>query len=226
MKATIIFLFLLAAGGVKAQPYFSVGVRGGGNTAGIDFDNIVNRPTRITSNVSGYQGGFIMRFVPQKNLGVQLEATYIRKGWKETFPDEPDKEENFLINYLKIPFCTYAYVGNKSKFFVLAGPYITYRLDGKRIVETNGVKQEFNYNYEKSRDNLFNYGLMAGAGISYDLGFGVIAVDARASFGMGNVLKPQIPEYDFTRYQTISISASYLIRLFGTENSPGQRQAD
>lgn len=216
----ILFILLVASFGGNiaiAQPFFNIGVRGGGNSSKMDFEP--NLPGVEMSSVSGLQFGGIVQYIHQRNLGIQLDALYMSQGWRELETD--GTERSFVINYLKVPFTTFAYAGNQRiRIFINAGIFGAYRMDGESSVTENGSKRKTGFPYNKERDNLVVYGLTGGGGISYDIGIGIVGADIRADFDFGNTFKPDIPNRDFSRFQTLSLSAFYMFKVVNKTPAP------
>lgn len=209
-KFIVLVFFIIGHNFANAQPFFHVGVRGGGNSSSMDFEP--NQPGRQMLSASGLQFGGVLQYIHQKNLGVQLDAIYMQQGWRELSAD--GREEAFTISYLKVPFTSFAYAGNrKTRVFINAGLFLAYRMNGERTVTENGNRRTTRFPYHEERDNLFVYGLTGGGGISYDIGIGIIGADMRVDFDFGNVFKPDIPTRDFSRFQAISISGFYLFKV-------------
>jgi hypothetical protein len=210
-RITLIVCFLVfALDTVISQPYLNVGVRGGGNSSSITFVPPIR--DRVAS-VSGYQVGGTIQYVNMAHLGIQMDGMLINQGWRQIADDLT--ETTFKIDFLHFPLTTYAYMGRrKTRFFINAGLYLNFRMNGTRTITTSdGVSQILQYNYQSERDNLVVYGLTGGGGISYDTGIGLIGADLRVSYSYGNIMKPVIPERDFSREQVFSINGFYQFKI-------------
>src|SRR5690606_18090811 len=132
-----------------AQPFLNIGARGGANSAKMDFEP--NLPGVEMLSSPGLQFGGSIQYIHQRNLGIQLDALFMSQGWRER--TEGGAERTFSINYLKVPFTTFAYVGNKrTRVFINAGLFGAYRMDGERAVKENGQTQKSDFPYDKDRD--------------------------------------------------------------------------
>jgi hypothetical protein len=212
MKIILLFVFIVLSAPKMAlsQPYLNLGVRGGGNSSSITFVPTIR--DRVAS-VSGYQVGGTIQYINIEHLGIQLDGVLINQGWRQISDDLT--ETSYKIDFLHFPFTTYAYMGRrKTKFFINAGLYLNFRMDGtRRITTPDGTTQTLPYNYRSDRDNLVVYGLTGGGGISYDIGIGVVGADLRISYSFGNIMKPSIPERDFSREQVLSINGFYHFKI-------------
>ncbi|MGK7395157.1 MAG: porin family protein [Candidatus Cyclobacteriaceae bacterium M3_2C_046] len=204
------FLMILSFCGtssLNAQAIEGIGVRGGGNIASIMF--LPNARGRGVESITGFEAGLIYKNISTNHLGVQLELNMSQRGWQEV----TDTLNNiaYKLDYLELPFMSHGYVGNqKVRLFLNLGIFIGFRLSGEQKITENGETRTEPYDYQAERDNLFDYGLKAGAGISYNFNWGNIFGEARYTFGFGNVLKPEIPLLDASRSQIITISGGYI----------------
>jgi hypothetical protein len=206
MRIIAVFVLLIVAEMATAQPYFNIGVRGGGNSSSITF---IPRIRDEVASISGYQIGASFQYVNIEHLGIQLDPMLINQGWRQIADDQT--QSTFRINFLHLPLTTYAYVGRKNtRFFANAGLYVNIRMDGTRTVTTpNGASQTFNYNYQSGRDNPATYGLTGGGGLSYNTGYGTVGADIRISYTFSNIMRPEIPTRDFSRDQVLAITGFY-----------------
>jgi hypothetical protein len=206
----LFFLLVVTVEMANSQPFLNVGIRAGGNSSSITF---VPRIRDRVASVQGYQIGGTVQYVNMEHLGIQLDGMLINQGWRQVADDQT--EITHKIDFLHFPFTSYVYMGKRNtRFFINAGIYLNFRMNGTRTVTSpDGATQTFDYNYRSERDNLVVYGLSGGGGISYDIGIGIIGADLRISYSYGNIMKPSVPERDFSREQVLSINGFYQFKI-------------
>ena len=141
-----------------------------------------------TTNLTGYQIGFVYQLMPKKSgFGIDTGALLSQKG--STFSDSIDiaKISNVIkqgyreLNYLDIPFnIRYRILLGEVGVYGFAGLYGSYALTGKTVDEkTNSIQ---NTSYPSFNDHL-DYGYNFGAGVEF---FRKIQFGATMSQGLKN----------------------------------------
>ena len=91
---------LFAGSGVaradKFKRVFWVGRSFGMRVSGVYLYAMVNQGT-----LQGYTGGVAVRWITEKNLGLQAELNYTQQGWKEVCEEQPQYTYNRTINYIE-----------------------------------------------------------------------------------------------------------------------------
>ena len=156
----------------------------------------------------------IFRYISEPQLGIQIEANYIQKGWSEN----RDTLGNYRrqIDMLEFPFLTHFYIGKYSKFRyqIELGPYMSYLL---KESETLGISDTSVYRdyYGKAVSEKFEFGYIAGISVGLRTHIGIFELQGIYSHSLINLFKPGREEFVYigSRAQAIVISINYLIRL-------------
>ena len=60
-----------------------------GVTGGINYSTVFFAPKVHQSPMQGFNGGVALRWITERNLGLQLEAGFRQLGWRERFDEQP-----------------------------------------------------------------------------------------------------------------------------------------
>ena len=186
----ILFLCFLAIVEAKGQSY--IGVRGGVNIPSVNFTNFVNGPI-----ITGFRSQFFVaptfgisyRNMQTDKIGVQVDLNYATKGWGQLTLAQTN---TFItrINYLEMPFYLHwQLIGKKKlKFFLNAGAYVAWALSAEQTIENELDLIQNQIIYSVENDNRGDFGIYAGAGISYDFSIFILQVDGSFKSGFANIL--------------------------------------
>ena len=113
-----------------------------GASFGTTFSKVSFAQTKVQQKMKmGYTGGLTLRWITEKNLGLQAELNFIQHGWDEKFEDQPQYKYSRTINYFELPVLTHIYFGSKRfRVFVNLGPKIGYAFGEKTDENLNGAK--------------------------------------------------------------------------------------
>lgn len=207
---------------VIIEHYF--GLRGGYGMGNGRFE-----PTRQMASYSGLLNfGLFYRFdVPaQKYVGcVEVDLGVMEKGFKyETFNESGVMySRKYTVIELPILWQPYLPLSSKngsSRIYLSAGPFLNYAFRSEHRTydkKTNETIEAGDYNYLIARDNNFEYGITAGAGVQIGIRKFMFAAEFRYNIMLSNVLKgvqkyPGNPFFSPVDHMNISISLGY--RLF------------
>lgn len=160
-------------------------------------------------NVTGFvepSYGLILSYVDQKIVGIQIELNYVTKSWEET--PVADTSFNAKLTYLEIPLLTTLHFGNKFKFLVNGGPYLSILLNEESRHNINATSQYLPY-YENRTPRGGDFGLMGGAGFRLQTKAGLFQIEARYSFGFQNTYDPVKSKLAYSNMTTMSVFLSY-----------------
>lgn len=101
-----------------AHPEMYVGLSGGAVGSMIRFTPTIERKL-----LWGGNGGVTWRYVSDKYFGLQIEANYMTRGWKE-------KKTGYqqYMHYIEIPALCHIYFGRSVRGFINLGPKISFLL--------------------------------------------------------------------------------------------------
>lgn len=178
-----------AGGGLN----FNIGVRGGLNLNTYSKLKTDLDPTDKIQQLVGFHGGLVME-LGGKMFSVQPELLFSQIGAKITHtanPTDPSDENGNLKltgNTVTVPVLLKVKLGTSDnlKFFVNAGPYISYLLSSRALLvsgSTTVFDETAKFTDNKGR---IGYGAMAGGGVELGLGFGKLLIEGRYALGLGD----------------------------------------
>ncbi len=187
--------------------YAYIGPKLGGSMA-----FMTNTPNSTDDNVPlfGYTIGGVGKLGITEQIGIQTGLEYTRKGYKQEY--SAGGEHKTMANYLGIPILAKINVIKIGKF----------RFHGSGGVYSNvaiSIKGSYSYNefsesstYTSSETRRVDFGLNLGAGVQYDMGHGLLVIEASYEQGFVDVFKDNVREGRNTT-QAIGLSATYLYDL-------------
>lgn len=206
---------------LNAQSHYTSRTYVGGH-AGADFSRVFFTPSVNQSFNCGANLGANFRYIEEKHFGFIVEANWVQRGWKESFEDLPYKYSR-TANYIEIPFLAHIYFGNRGKFFINAGPSVSFMIgestgknfDDNTINSNPDFDNRITYQYTQEVTQKVDYGIQAGLGGEYGINRNnSIYLEARFYYGLGNMLKSGRTEnIRGSNSMTISVSAGYWFRL-------------
>ena len=222
---TAIIAITLALG-IQAQveeprSILEIGVAGGLNMSKMEF-----QPTIRQFYLQGAGGGVSIRYTSEKYFNMicaaQLEVNFAQRGLKEDFDDKTSNSYTRCLNYIEVPFLAHLSFGKEPyglQFFINLGPQIGFLLSnsekyegqwsiGSRPLATQAI-------YGKQVDNIFDYGILGGAGLELKTKAGNFFVEGRYYYGLGDIFNNSKTD-DFGRSANTTIYAriGYSTRIF------------
>lgn len=219
--AIIVAAVLSCAGSLSAQTHYKANIAVGAK-AGLNLSRVEFTPGVSQTFLPGANAGVAFRYVEENHFGFIVEANFQQRGWKEDFDGAPFSYER-TANFIQIPFLTHIYFGRRGRFFINAGPSVSF------FVGEN-TKANFNYTGEGSVPGFptrttYQYGMKVHSKVDYGIEGGIggefsidrrnsIYLDARFYFGLANLLKSgRTDNFRGANPMTISISAGYWFRV-------------
>ena len=216
-KITIIsFLCLTVITGITAQKKFAQEITVGASF-GMNFSSVSFNPKVYTKMKQGYNGGLVLRWNTEKNLGLQTELNFSQQGWDEQFDEHPTYKYTRTINYLEIPFFTHIYFGsNKFKFYVNMGPRVGFAIGEKTDLNPDEKNQNAGANnqHDMAIQKKFDWGLCGGPGIELRTGIGYFLLEGRYYYALGDIFNNRKSDYfNKSASQVISARLIYLLPI-------------
>lgn len=207
-----LFVILLLAAHLSAQEeylhyeYSALGVKLGGT-----YTTIALQPA--ISDLSGdmsYSGGLVYVFSNKKYVGVQVEALFTSRKWKEGFDQYQATTE---LQYLEIPLMTNINLGaGKMKYIINLGTYFAFKLD--KTLKTNLPWDHEQYEGLMSRsENGSDFGLLIGGAIRYISSVGIFQFDARYAYGYQKLYNEDNTGFRYSNMSTITVGVIYMINI-------------
>ncbi|MDR1601660.1 MAG: PorT family protein [Tannerella sp.] len=223
-RTTIVCLLscccLLASVATPAQntafrPEWSAGV-----SAGVNYANTVFSPKVQQSMYTGYTGGLTVRWITEKNLGIQIEINCKQQGWQERFDDDGNDYSALYyrrrMNYVDIPFLTHVrFGGERVNFFVNLGPQIGFLLNEKTASNLDGLEpQRINAQHDMPATKSFEWGIGGGPGLELRTGIGCFLLEGRYYYALSDFYSTRRSDvFGKASAQVLTLRVAYLVRL-------------
>jgi hypothetical protein len=224
LNRIILIIFVLAGFPALVLAQFSVGLQGGSNWSKMDFTNNQEYTYTEIDSKQGFIGGVVLQFLGEKHAGVQMELNYSQRGWIEN----DTTGVNYLkyknkMDYFEMPILSHINIGggNLRGLFNL-GPYVGYAINRSITTENvdTGSSETTEYSFNNKKDNLFDFGLMVGAGMEYRFDFGKIAAEARYTIGLGDINKEKFYQSELSQFRIVSLLIRYTLPVIKPNVSP------
>jgi hypothetical protein len=199
------------------RPEWAVGVSAGANGASVSFSPKVQQ-----SMYMGYTGGMTVRWITEKNLGIQFEVNYKQQGWQERFDEAPDGNDysglyyRRRMNYIDIPFFTHVYFGGKRlRFIVNLGPQAGLLLGEKTASNLNGLEpQRTNAQHDMPAAKSLEWGIGGGMGMELRTGAGFFLLEGRYCYALSDFYGTRRTDvFGKASAQVFSLKLTYLFPL-------------
>jgi hypothetical protein len=206
------------------EPEFSFGINAGTTLSNVSFVRNKGgvRPQKMFLQ---HVGGGSIRYISEKNFGLQGELNYSQRGWSEDGGDDfPGHKYAYSLGYLEAPLFTHMYfnTGKRGRIIFNLGPQISF-LVNEGVSESDiryppptmdEEKPDSNedFYYGKSINKKFDWGLCGGAGFELRTGFGSFVLDGRYYFGLSDIFNNSKAEFSRSSNRIISIKLTYFYR--------------
>lgn len=196
--ALLSFLCLSAGIPVHAQLQdprhnLAIGINGGVNLSSVSFEPSIKEKTFLTPSF-----GVTIRYISERYLkmfcGIQAEINYSQRGWKENIDDGTGDTYQRNMNYLEVPLMAHLAFGKDqgygARFVLNLGPQFGYLLsENEKKSEAFHSNERPNgviWQYGKTAEVKFDYGIVGGLGIEARTGIGNFLLEARYYFGLSD----------------------------------------
>lgn len=212
MQKTFTLLLLLFLGTLSENllAQTSIGFRGGYSSSNYSYRFRPGSPVTRTGGITAPTYSFVIEQFLAKNAGAQIEIQYVQLGYTQR--DTLDRTNQTTFDFIKVPFMSNFYFGNKGRFHIKLGTHFGYMLsaaDPIREYETPGVLPT--YGGVEDNPRRFLYGLSAGAGLSKLFGKSTLAGEVRFSYDFN---RPETQDRIFDMTSTnLEFTLSYLFQI-------------
>ena len=199
------------------QSRISIGAHGG-----VDFSRVVFTPGVTQSFNIGGNAGINFRYIEEKHFGFIVEANWEQRGWKDDFEGLPYKYSR-TVNYLTVPFLAHIYFGRRGKFFINAGPSVSFMIgestDSNFDVNTVNGNPDFDnrisYQYFEPVHQKVDYGISGCLGGEFSINpRNSLYLEARFYYGLGNMVKScRTENIRGSNPMSITVSLGYWFRI-------------
>lgn len=207
--------------GLRAQSHYPSRIFVGAH-GGADFSRVSFTPSVTQSFLVGGNAGLNFRYIEEKHFGFIVEANWEQRGWKEDFEDKPYSYSR-SVDFIQIPVLAHIYFGNRGKFFINAGPSVSFMIgertranfDYDNVSSNPDFDTHITYQYALPADRKVDYGISGGIGGEFSVDTrNSLYIDARFYFGLGDLVKSGRTEpVRGSNPMTISLSLGYWFRI-------------
>ena len=156
--------------GLRAQSHYPSRIFVGAH-GGADFSRVSFTPSVTQSFLVGGNAGLNFRYIEEKHFGFIVEANWEQRGWKEDFEDKPYSYSR-SVDFIQIPVLAHIYFGNRGKFFINAGPSVSFMIgertranfDYDNVSSNPDFDTHITYQYALPADRKVDYGISGGIG--------------------------------------------------------------
>ncbi|HOW85340.1 MAG TPA: porin family protein [Candidatus Aminicenantes bacterium] len=123
-------------------------------------------------------------------LSIQPELLLVRMGGR--YASDPDNGFESRLDYAQVPLLLKLGAAPRGRVdpFVCVGGYGSYLIKARGIIEAAGEKTAADLTGEYER---FDFGIVAGAGLTWRRGEMAVSIEGRFGLGLANVLRDPAP---------------------------------
>ena len=183
------------------------------NSSNINFYNNFFPQNIRTESLSSYNLSLFTEIKNQKNTGIRIEISQVKKGWVESFNSDNISNE---FDFLNIPIMMTTYFGGKKmKINFSIGPYAEFQIkNNSKIIKDMYPNKDIFFN--EVRDNSFGYGIKASGGLSLDINKSSFLLLVSYLYNFDNLIDvnqktSMVP--DISSFRTLSFSLVYLFNF-------------
>ncbi|MDR2058021.1 MAG: PorT family protein [Dysgonamonadaceae bacterium] len=190
-----------------------------GVNVGVTLSNVRFSPIRSQDLLRQESGGITIRYISEKNFGIQAELNYSLRGWKEKTDTINVNTYSRSLSYLELPVTTHLYfnLGEKSRLIFNIGPQIGYNI-GEKILKSELQEETdpdlLNRYYNQKIQRIFDYGITGGLGFEFRTGIGNFILDGRYYFGLSDIFSNKKSDlFHASSNQVIGVKLTYLFNF-------------
>ena len=183
------------------------------NSSNINFYNNFFPQNIRTESLSSFSLSLFTEIKNQKNTGIRLEISQMKKGWIESYNSDMISNE---FDFLNIPVMMTTYFGGKKiKINFSIGPYAEFQIkNNSNIIKDMYPDKDIFFN--EFRDNSFGYGIKASGGLSLDINKSSFLLLVSYLYNFDNLIDvnqktSMVP--DISSFRTLSFSLVYLFNF-------------
>lgn len=175
-------LLILSITSVKGQSSDQNNIRFGVK-GGLNISNMYTKDVQDENTIMGFHGGLFLKLPINSVLAFQSELLYTMKGSELTYNSFISGKASFSLNYIEMPLL--AVINVTQNFNIHGGVYLA-SLTGVKITNKSNVDLfNFENDMKKSDFEMYDYGLVAGAGLDLNR----VSLGVRYEYGLKPVGK-------------------------------------
>jgi|WetSurMetagenome_2_1015567.scaffolds.fasta_scaffold148048_3 hypothetical protein len=193
-------------------PSTLVGVHGG-----INFSTVGFKPSMKQEMLLSNAFGIVVRHVSEPHIGIQLEANFAGKGWKEVLDTSGSYTRE--LKTIDIPVTAVFIAGSRLLRFSFAlGPYVSYLRKEKEIISVTDADL-YKSHYGIKLVNDWEFGFTGGLSVEFHTGIGAFALRGMYSHALTNLFPLNVEDYYFSvsRNQVIHVGLMYFYTFAGRQ---------
>lgn len=197
----------------------SLGVHGGAQARYVFFS-----PSMPESWPIGGTAGLTFRYIEENHFGLIAEVNWTQRGWGEDFEDAPYHYTR-TVDYIEVPVMAHIYFGRRGRFFINAGPQISFYLgestkadfDPEKIASLPDfpIRNRTNNQLTMPVSQRVDYGISAGLGGEFSLSRRhALSLEVRAYYGLGNIMPSKRADvFSLSNQLTVGATLGYWFRF-------------
>ena len=205
-------VLIIAFSSVEAQDQFKsstyLGISGGGNLCRVSFTPSVDQNPLATPSV-----GLVFRHVSEPHIGLQVEATYLGRGWIENLDTLGTYKRS--IQSIHLPLYAVFIAGSKTvRFTFTLGPYLSRVIKEEETIAVTDSRYLKDY-YGKSLSDKWEFGFTGGIGVELHTRAGAFGLRALYNHSLTNIFPLNEDEfyYNTSRSQVLHVGLTYFIKI-------------
>lgn len=142
----------------------------------------------------GLEGGFIFRYIAEKNFGIESGLMLSQCGWADDYGYQSEDFYHRVMTFAEIPFLMHAYLeSGKARFFLNAGPKFGYFLSETESYNNDMLAYRYPY-YNKALETYFQWGIMGNVGFEFHLGKWVCGLSGGYYYGLSDFFSNRVTD--------------------------------
>jgi opacity protein-like surface antigen len=181
MKTMVAVALATLFAAVSARGEVRVGVLAGANVANLDLN--MEEPDVTLRAKTLFAAGMVVEVGLSRNLSVQLEPMYLRKGGRIEIRDffGDDASGSLRLSYVELPvLLKLSRSAGRVRPYLMLGPSVGYRVDAKIKDEVTGEEEDADENDIEKWD----LGVAVGGGLTVPVGRATVFVESRYTWGL------------------------------------------
>lgn len=192
---SISLLLICAVTGLQAQysvmnqPELYVGL-----AAGPTFSTATMMPLYVDKTfIQGLEGGLVVRYISEKNFGLEAGLNYSQSGWKDDYGYQATDAYQRSISYVELPFLMHAWLpSGSSRFFLDAGPKVGWYLSETESIDNHsGTTWPY---YGKTVETYLQWGIMGKVGFEVHFGPLALGLEGGYYYGLSDIFSNKVTD--------------------------------
>ena len=189
----------------KYYEYSGFGIKVGANYSSISFQPAY---TQVSGGMD-WEAGLVYVFSDKKNVGIQVEALYFNRQWKETFESY---SATTRLSYIQVPILTNINFGQgRMKYIIHLGAFYAIKIGVEKQInfpEDHQIYNDIKARQERSSD----YGLLVGGGLRFISEVGIFQLDIRYAHSYQKLYNEKASGFEFSNLSGVQVGLIYILQ--------------